>query len=96
MSNSSPSVKRQLSRVLAEYRSIIEMYAELLEYQPLLAIRISFRMEAAKFYIDQLDFWIQMGNMQRFEAAANRARKNLEDLYQLISELVGEYDRDEE
>ena len=96
MSQASPSVKRQLSRILAEYRSTIDRYAELLEYQPTLAIRISFRVEAAKFHIDQLDFWNQAGDMEKFEAAAAQARKSLEDLYQLISKLINEYDSDEE
>ena len=96
MSNFSSSIKRQLSRVLAEYRSIIARHADLLEYQPTLAIWISFQVQAAKFYINQLDFWDQTGDIERFESAADRARKSLEDLYQLISKIIAEDDPDEE
>jgi hypothetical protein len=96
MSQSSRSVKEQLSRVWDEYFLILQMNSDILEDNPDVAARIGFRMESAKFYISQLEFWGRTGDMQRFEEIADQARKSLEDVYQLIDAFIERYEDDED
>jgi hypothetical protein len=96
MNESARSVKEQLWQVWREYDSIIQRNINLLEEKPTAMLRITFRMESAKFYIDQLGFWNEMGDLQGFEETANRARKSLEDVYHLINKFIEESPRDAE
>jgi hypothetical protein len=77
VNKSSRSIKEQLARVLAEYHSVVERNIDLLESKPKAATRIAFRMESVKFFINQLDFWDETGDMEKFEETADRARKSL-------------------
>jgi hypothetical protein len=96
MNASARSVKEQLWQVWTEYNSIIQRNINLLEEKPAAMIRITFRMESAKFYIDQLDFWNELGDLQRFEETANRARISLEDVYHWINRFIDRSHLDED
>lgn len=90
MKKSAPSDKQQFYRELAEYRATLEQHIDVLAENSILSRQLIFLMESAKFYIAQLDVWEKSGDIQRYEEAIQGARKNLDQLRELIIQMFGQ------
>ncbi len=81
----------QLVQQLAGLRYIVDSHLNLLDADPFSKDFLSFKLDLAQSFVDELQVWKTLGNQSKCDAAVKNANFFLEQTQALLDRILNEY-----